>query len=360
MIFSKHIGLILRLSVLLPVFLLAGCNWVVLDPKGPIGQDEKTLLITATGLMLLVVIPVCIMTLAFAWKYRASAKARYEPNWSHSNKIEVVVWTIPCIIILILAVLTWRTSHSLDPYKPLTSTVKPLRVEVVALDWKWLFIYPDLGIATINELDFPIGTPINFDITSDTVMNAFFIPQLGSQIYAMSGMVTKLHLMADEAGNYLGFSGNYSGHGFSKMHFTAHALSSKSDFDEWVNKVRASGTPLDMKTVDAVGNNRNIEHVYPVTYYGSVQQGVFDQIVDKHMSMSPSSPAFPSGTKPEEKQHMEMNGMHMSMDSDKSMQMHSLGNNSAPLPANDYAVGYFNGAATPHMPVAVARSWEKK
>ena len=192
------------LAASLPL-LLAGCNLTVLDPKGMIAAEEKTLILVATGLMLLVVIPVIIMTLVFAWKYRSTnTRARYEPDWSHSNAIEAVVWLIPCLIIVVLGWITYKSTHALDPYKPIQSDVKPITVEAVSLDWKWLFIYPELKIATVNQLAIPANTPINFKITSDTVMNAFFIPQLGSQVYAMAGMQTKLHLIANETGVFDG------------------------------------------------------------------------------------------------------------------------------------------------------------
>ena len=208
-------GLLLPFSLAL-ISCLSGCSELhVLDPKGSVGAAEKSLIITSTVTMLIVVIPVIILTLFFAWRYRASNRnATYAPKWAHSTAIEVVVWTIPTLIILFLGILTWKTTHELDPYKPLESSVKPINVEVVALDWKWLFIYPDLGIATVNQVAFPVGTPVNFRITSDSVMNSFFIPQLGSQIYAMAGMQTRLHLIADEAGDYAGVSANYSGQGY--------------------------------------------------------------------------------------------------------------------------------------------------
>jgi cytochrome o ubiquinol oxidase subunit 2 len=205
MIPLKTLGRWLRPGLLLSLLvMLTGCDAVaILSPKGQIGQDEKTLLITATVLMLLVVIPVIIMTLTFAWKYRASnTKARYEPKWSHSTAIEVVVWSIPCMIVLVLAVLTWRSSHALDPYRPLDSDVKPVTIEAISLDWKWLFIYPEEKVAVVNEIKFPVNTPLNFKITSDSVMNAFFIPHLGSMIYSMAAMETKLHLIANETGEF--------------------------------------------------------------------------------------------------------------------------------------------------------------
>lgn len=194
---------IVRLPPLGAALLLSGCQWVVLDPKGPIGLQERSIIITATVLMLLVVVPVIALILIFAWRYRASnEKADYRPDWSHSNTIEAVVWLIPCLIIAALGVITWRSSHTLDPYRPLDSKVRPLRIDAVALDWKWLFIYPDQRVATVNEVAFPANVPVEFHITSATVMNAFFIPQLGSQIYAMAGMQTELHLLANEPGTY--------------------------------------------------------------------------------------------------------------------------------------------------------------
>lgn len=189
-------------------------------PEGQVGIEQKNLILIATGLMLLVVIPVIIMTLAFAWKYRASNKAAtYTPDWSHSTKIEAAVWIIPILIIIALGYVTYHSTHKLDPYRPLDSDVKPVQIDVVALDWKWLFIYPEQGIATVNKIVFPANTPVNFRVTSDAVMNSFFIPGLGGQIYAMAGMTTKLHLIANENDEFDGISANYSGAGFTGMKF---------------------------------------------------------------------------------------------------------------------------------------------
>ncbi|WP_042338792.1 ubiquinol oxidase subunit II [Paraburkholderia ferrariae] len=260
---------------------LAGCsgNFALLDPKGSVGAAEKSLIATATGAMLLVVVPVILLTLFFAWRYRASNRhAVYAPKWAHSTAIEVVVWTIPAIIILFLGVLTWKTTHELDPYKPLESNVKPINVEVVALDWKWLFIYPDLGIATVNQLAVPVGTPVNFRITSDSVMNSFFIPQLGTQVYAMAGMQTRLHLIADEAGTFEGLSSNYSGKGFSDMRFRTLATS-QSDFDAWVRKVKASSTALSMDEYASVAQPTEKA---PVAYFSTVDPKLFNNIIAKY------------------------------------------------------------------------------
>jgi len=284
MIPLKTLGRYLRPGLVFAMLvMLTGCDAVaILNPKGQIGQDEKTLLITATVLMLLVVIPVIIMTLVFAWKYRASnTKARYEPNWSHSTAIEVVVWSIPCMIVLVLAVLTWRSSHALDPYRPIESDVKPVTIEAISLDWKWLFIYPEEKIAVVNEIKFPVDTPLNFKLTSDTVMNAFFIPHLGSMIYSMAAMETKLHLIANETGEFPGMSSHYSGAGFAKMHFTAHSVTPEQ-YQQWLGEVRAADGNLTTDSFNELAAQRNSDW-YPVTYYGQVQEGLFDSIVAKHM-----------------------------------------------------------------------------
>ncbi|WP_283106949.1 ubiquinol oxidase subunit II [Shewanella surugensis] len=260
--------------------LLSGCNMGTLDPKGQVGVDEKSLIITATLLMLIVVIPVLVMTFVFAWKYRESnTKSTYLPNWCHSNKIEFWVWGIPCVIILILGTITWRTTHELDPYKPLVSDVKPITIEVVALDWKWLFIYPEQQIATINHIEFPENVPINFKITSDAPMNSFFIPRLGGQIYAMAGMTTLLHLIANEQGTYRGLSANISGEGFSDMKFTATATSQQG-FDDWVNKVKASDQYLDKAKYNTLLNKSIAD---PIQYFSDVEPNLFGQIVHKYM-----------------------------------------------------------------------------
>ena len=262
------------------ITLLSGCsNLDILDPKGSVGVAERDLIATSTWAMLIVVIPVIALTLLFAWRYRASNKsAEYRPNWSHSTGIEIAVWTIPTLIILFLGVLTWKSTHELDPYRPLESSVKPINVEVVALDWKWLFIYPDLGIASVNQLAIPVGTPVNFNITSDSVMNSFFIPQLGGQIYAMAGMQTKLHLIADEAGDYAGESANFSGKGFSDMKFRALATNPEQ-FNAWVEKVKASSGRLDMNEYNTVAQP---SEKAPVRYFSSVDPKLFHNIIAKY------------------------------------------------------------------------------
>lgn len=260
-------------------FLVSGCNLDVLNPKGSVGAAEKSLIVDSTIAMLIVVVPVIALTAWFAWRYRASNKAAaYLPKWAHSTKIEIVIWTVPSLIIAYLAILTWNSTHSLDPYKPLQSEIKPINVEVVALDWKWLFIYPDLGIASVNQLEFPTDTPVNFRITSDSVMNSFFIPQLGGQIYAMAGMQTQLHLMANEAGDYAGESANFSGKGFSDMEFRAIATSN-ADFEAWVRKVKASPTLLN---ADVYGALAAPSEKNPIAYYSHVGPALFNNIIAKY------------------------------------------------------------------------------
>jgi cytochrome o ubiquinol oxidase subunit 2 len=266
--------------VLIPV-LLGGCHdAVLLDPKGDIGAQERTLILLALGIMLSVVIPVIVLTLVFAWRYRASnTKATYAPKWAHSDAIEVVVWTIPCVIVLFLAVLIWRTTHSLDPYKPLEFGTKPVQVEVVALDWKWLFIYPDYGIASVNRLPIPVNTPINLKITSASVMNAFFVPQLGSQISAMAGMCTQMHLIANSPGTYAGISSDFSGPGFSDMRFNAVATS-RQDFDAWVRRAQASPLKLDNPAYNAL---EKPSEKNAVAVYSNVEPGLFEGVVARYM-----------------------------------------------------------------------------
>ena len=272
-----------RFRWLLPssmALLLSGCNMALLDPKGAIGMEQKSLIMTATWLMLIVVVPVIIMTFLFAWKYRASNKnATYSPNWSHSNKIEFVVWTIPCIIILILGTLTWKSTQALDPRNPLPSENKPLVIEAISLDWKWLFIYPEQGIATVNEIAFPANVPVQFKVTSGSVMNSFFIPQLGSQIYAMAGMQNQVHLIANEEGVYKGMSANYSGKGFSGMKFTATATSADK-FDEWVMKVKQSAKGLQMADYEQLAKPTENN---AVEYFSSVKSDLYQEIINKYM-----------------------------------------------------------------------------
>ncbi|WP_193161904.1 ubiquinol oxidase subunit II [Microbulbifer hainanensis] len=262
------------------VFALAGCQGGVLDPKGQVGLDEKNLIIISTVLMLLVVIPVIVMTLYFAWKYRESRDHEiYAPKWAHSTKIEAIVWLVPVAIILVLGVITWRSTQALDPYKPLAHKEKHLTVEVVSLNWKWLFIYPEQGVASVNELVIPADVPVKFKITSESTMNSFFIPQLGSQIYSMAGMETTLHLIANEPGTYDGYSANYSGAGFTGMKFKTVATD-KAGFQHWIDSVKQDDDKLDSATYAELAKP---SENHPVEHFGSVSGSLFHDIMYKYM-----------------------------------------------------------------------------
>ncbi|MEB0044905.1 MULTISPECIES: ubiquinol oxidase subunit II [unclassified Pseudomonas] len=298
---------LLGLLPLLGTLLLSGCNMTLLDPKGQVGLDERNLIITATLLMLLVVVPVIVMTFLFAWKYRASNKdAVYAPKWSHSTKIEIAVWAVPVLIIIALGYVTYKSTHALDPYRPLESDVKPITIEVVAMDWKWLFIYPEQGIATVNKIVFPAHTPVNFKVTSDTVMNSFFIPGLGGQIYAMAGMQTKLHLIANQNAEMDGISANYSGAGFTGMKFKAIATS-QEDFDAWVSDVKKAPKQLESAEYAALSKPSQNN---PVELFSSVTPNLFQTIVDKYEGMKPGPMKLHEGK--EEKEVAAMEGMDKS------------------------------------------------
>lgn len=253
----------------------------VLKPMGEVAQKEADLFWISTWLMLIIIVPVFFASIFIAWRYHAGNKrAKYDPNWENNKWAEFIWWTVPCIIITILSVYTWKSCHSLNPFKPIVSTVKPLRIQVVALQYKWLFIYPDLQIATVNFVQFPKNTPLNFEITADAPMNSFWIPQLGSQIYAMPAMRSRVHLIAHEEGTFFGTSANLSGVGFAKMRFNAKA-SSDAEFNAWVQGVKTSPNLLDQETYDAL--------VRPgekaPTSYVLVKQDLFDSIIMKYMGM---------------------------------------------------------------------------
>ena len=235
-----------RIWFMFVVVALAGCQPAVLDPKGPIGAANRMILIDSLAIMLAIVIPTIVATFAFAWWYRASnRKAKYLPHWEFSGRIELVVWAIPTLTIILLGGVTWIGAHELDPAVPIESrTAAPLEIEVVSLDWKWLFIYPEQRVAAVNQLYVPANTPLHFKLTSSSVMNTFFVPQLGSMIYTMNGMQTELWLQADQTGTFRGLSGHYSGEGFSDMHFDVRSLSAE-DFARWVNGTREGKAKLD-------------------------------------------------------------------------------------------------------------------
>jgi cytochrome o ubiquinol oxidase subunit 2 len=258
----------------LAVTLLAGCSTVLLfHPKGPIGESERFLILTAIGLMAIVVVPVFIMAFLFSVKYRSSnTAAKYMPEWSRSRKIDLVMWGVPIAIILVLGTLTWHMTHKLDPYKPISSVHKPVNIQAISLNWKWLFIYPDENIATVNQLTFPANVPLSFRLTSQTVMTSFFIPQLGSQMYAMGGMQTQLNLLADKPGTYAGHNNQISGNGYANMYFKAYAVSPE-EFQAWVEKVRQSPEKLDLNRYEQLIKPN--DGYYPVTYFSAVKPDLF-------------------------------------------------------------------------------------
>ena len=273
--FRRRLG-----PALICILALSSCSGGLglLDPAGPVAAGEKVILLNSLGIMLAIVVPTIAVTLAFAWWFRAgNAKAEYRPDWSYSGKLELLVWSVPMLVIVFLGGIAWIGSHTLDPSKPLVSATKPVVVEVVALDWKWLFIYPEQGIASVNRLVIPVGTPIAFRITSGTVMNSLFIPQLGSQIYAMAGMEAKLHLLADRAGHYEGLSAHYSGAGFADMRFAADAVPADR-FAGWIAGAKAGGPALDGRAYLALAEKQG--SIAPFTY-ARVRPGLFAAAVQQ-------------------------------------------------------------------------------
>ena len=285
------------------VTLLGGCSTILLfDPKGPIGESERFVIITAAALMAIVVIPVFIMAFWFPRKYRADNTAStYMPKWSYSVKIDLVMWGVPIAIVTVLAILAWTRTHALDPYKPIAAAAKPINIEAVSLEWKWLFIYPDQNIATVNQITFPVKVPLSFKLTSNNVMTSFFIPQLGSQIYAMAGMQTRLHLLADRPGTYAGQNQQFSGRGYADMHFKAQAVSLE-EFQAWVQKIRQSPEKLDLDRYEQLA--RPSVGFHPVTYFSAVKPGLFVDILrqfdptwaEMPGSMSRGAVSTPAGT----------------------------------------------------------------
>jgi len=269
------------------IFLTAGCNRGILDPVGPIAAQEKQLLINSTAIMLAIIIPTMIATVAFAWWFRrGNSKATYRPDWEYSGAIEMVVWAIPALTIMLLGGIAWIGSHDLEPSKPLKSNVPALKVEVVSLDWKWLFIYPEQGVATVNQLVVPAGTPVSFRLTSATVWNSFFVPQMGTMIYTMPRMTTRLNLQADKPGVYSGLSTHFSGDGFPGMEFQVQALP-PDQFAMWAQGARGQGQALDGRGYAEL--SRPSSYVKPMIY-GAVAPGLFDAIVADRVPPNPVSP----------------------------------------------------------------------
>jgi cytochrome o ubiquinol oxidase subunit II len=259
--------------------LLSGCGLAeapMLDPKGPITLIERDLLFTAFGLMLIVVIPVFLMAFIFVWFYRPTSKHDvYDPDWGYSVWMDALVWLVPGLIVIAIGTLVWEYTHRLDPYRNIDPDLRPLEVQAVAQDWKWLFLYPEQDIAVVNELVFPAARPLSLQITSDTVMNSLLIPALGGQIYAMAGMETRLHLLADEPGRFAGRNMQYSGDGFANQYFEAIATSDE-DFEAWIAKVKESPDTLDAAAYEELAKPSEL---HPVTYYATFEPDLFDRII---------------------------------------------------------------------------------
>ena len=279
---ATTVGIVLLYGIWL---LLTGPQSAILRPEGLIGEKQRDLIVFATGLMLIVVIPVFILTGFIVFKYREDKKGTYRPKWDHHRGLELLWWGFPFAIIVILSVVTWYSSHDLDPYKPLVSQTKPVKVQVIALEWKWLFIYPEEDIATVNYLKFPKNTPINFEITADAPMNSFWIPKLGGQVYAMNGMTTKLHLMANQTGVYEGSSANLSGEGFAGMRFKAHSVS-QDTYRQWLETTTQSSKELSYKSYQELAQPSS--DVPPAFYYVSDNE-LYNKVIMKYMQPQDNS-----------------------------------------------------------------------
>ncbi len=321
-----------RIAALPLALTVSGCDWVVMSPSGDIAVQQRDLVLVSTGLMLLIVLPVIVVTLLFAWRYRASNKAAtYAPDWDHSVGLELLIWGAPLLIIIALGAITWTSTHLLDPYRPLSrikpeaqttgtnvpmgelggtpqqikgGSGNPLEVQVVALDWKWLFIYPEYGIATVNELAAPVDRPITFKMTSSSVMNAFYIPALAGMIYTMPGMETTLHAVINKPGNYEGFSSNYSGAGFSGMRFRFYGTSD-AGFNAWVGRIRSGGNGLDRAKYMAL--EKPSEKV-PVMRFGAVDPALFRAVVEQ--CVTPGKPCMSELMQHDSKGGMTMPGVN--------------------------------------------------
>jgi cytochrome o ubiquinol oxidase subunit 2 len=306
MLSNKYLRSLRALVLVISPMWLTGCSkLIVLNSKGPIGQEETTLIYTAIAAMLIVIIPVFVMTYLFVKRYRDSNHdAEYDPDFVHSTKVELVIWLVPIMIVAFLSYLVYIKTHELDPYKPIASVNKPLNIQVISLDWNWLFIYPDHNIAMINELVIPEDVPLSFKLTSATVMTSFFIPQLGSQMYAMAGMQTQLNLMADEPGTFEGHNIEFSGEGYDTMHFKVISKTME-DFDKWVGEAKQGNKPLDITAFDSL-NQPIID--YPVTIFSPVEPGLFNHVVSTFMGWMG------------EHQHMQQMESHENMESHQDMQ----------------------------------------
>lgn len=300
---------------------LTGCQSVLMSPSGDLARQQRDLIVVSTVLMLLIIVPVMVLTALFAWHFRASnKKATYDPDWDHSTILELLIWSAPLLIIIALGAITWVSTHKLDPYRPLDrlapgrpvpADARPLTVYVVALDWKWLFIYPEQGIATVNDLAAPVDRPIHFKITASTVMNSFFIPALAGQIYAMPGMETTLQAVINHPGEFQGFSANYSGLGFSGMRFVFHGMS-EGDFAHWVERAKSGGGDLSRDAYVKLAQPTRYE---PVHTYATVAPGLYQAILTQ--CVDPHSRSCMTSMRPPGDAHAgDMEGMSMSTRSD--------------------------------------------
>ncbi|MBP1989797.1 ubiquinol oxidase subunit II [Paenibacillus eucommiae] len=269
--------------LVLMLLITTGCteNIIVLNPKGPIAEQQRDLMLISTLLCSVVIVPVLILTAIIIWRYRdkKGRKAKYTPNWEHSTKLEAIWWGIPILIILTLAVITVQATYALEPSKPIESDKEPVTIQVTSLDWKWLFQYPDQGIATVNEIKLPKDVPIRFEITADSPMNSFWIPQLGGQMYAMSGMAMTLYLQADELGTYWGSGANYTGKDFAKMYFNVEATT-QEEFEQWVNEIKAASPKLTLEGYKQLAEPSASE----ILSFSAFPEGLFEMTVTKYAS----------------------------------------------------------------------------
>ena len=295
---NKLAGPLRTLIVVACVAALGGCTEGVLAPQGPIAAAERQILFNALGIMLAIAVPTILATLGVAAWFRASnTRARYLPDFEYSGRLELLVWSIPAMTVLLVGGVAWVGSHDLDPRQAIASAEQPLKVQVVSLDWKWLFIYPEQGIASVNQLTIPAGTPVEFELTSSGVMNSFFVPQLGSQIYTMAGMVTRVALLADHPGTFRGLSANFSGSGFADMRFSVDAVSAE-DFTRWIDAARSTGPELDASAYADLA--KPSAALAPFTYR-AVASDVFDAIVSSVMTAAdPAQPTYPTSPRAEQ------------------------------------------------------------
>lgn len=301
-------GISAAIGVTLPALLLAACSderSSFLDPGGPVAAAQRAHLIEVVAWTMIAILPVFILVPLMLWRYRyRNAKARYTPDWQFSGLLDLVMWGVPFIIVAVLATQLWRSTHALDPYKPIEAAGRPVNVQVVGLDWKWLFIYPEQGIATVNELAFPAGSSVALDITTDTVMQSFMIPALAGQIYAMPGMRTKLHVLADAPGTFLGENTQWSGIGFAEQKFQARAMTPEA-FADWVAEVKAKGVPLDATTYGRLAESSTGAEAHDalgtsqmpggVIWFNEVEPGLFETVMHRYMQGTPVPPALQPG-----------------------------------------------------------------